>query len=258
MTSHRTASLIRSTAALVLVACHGLALAWGSDAHQLVARIAQAQLSPKAQQGIQALLDQEPGSTLVSISTWADEVRNPATAPWHYLNFPKGDCNYQPERDCPNGSCVVEAINRQVEALKSASDSQKRLMALKYVVHLVGDVHQPLHAGWGEDRGGNSYQLQAFMRGSNLHAFWDSGMIRYFKEQDAGWADSVLKQAVQSAKTWQPKDAAQESCQVVREDSFYPPRSVGSEYAEQYRATLTQRLTLAGQRLATLLNGVWP
>lgn len=244
--------------ALVLLTTNEASWAWGSDGHQLVARIAQAQLSPKAQQAVKTLLDQEPGSTLVSISTWADEVRNPATAPWHYLNFPKGDCNYQPDRDCPNGNCVVEAINRQVEVLKAEPDPQKRLLALKYVVHLVGDVHQPLHAGWGEDRGGNSYQLQAFMRGSNLHAFWDSGMIRYFKEQDAGWADTVLKQSGQTAKSWQPKDAAQESCQVVREDSFYPPRTVGSDYADQYRATLTQRLTVAGQRLATLLNRVWP
>lgn len=159
--------ILLNAATLTLCLAAGNAWSWGSDGHQLVARIAQSQLTSKAQQGVQALLDQEPGSTLTSISTWADEVRNPATAPWHYLNFPKGDCNYLAERDCPNGNCVVEAINRQVEVLKTESDPQKRLLALKYVVHLVGDVHQPLHAGWGEDRGGNSYQLQAFMRGSN-------------------------------------------------------------------------------------------
>lgn len=251
-----TPTLLKA-ATLTLCLAAGNAWSWGSDGHQLVARIAQSQLTPKAQQGVQALLDQEPGSTLTSISTWADEVRNPVTAPWHYLNFPKGDCNYQAERDCPNGNCVVEAINRQVEVLKTETDTQKRLLALKYVVHLVGDVHQPLHAGWGEDRGGNSYQLQAFMRGSNLHAFWDSGMIRFYKEQDANWTETVLTQANQTSKPWQAKDAAQESCQIVMEERFYPPRSVGSDYAEQYRVTLTQRLTLAGQRLATVLNGVW-
>lgn len=235
------------------------AWSWGSDAHQLVARIAQQGLTSKAQQEVQKLLDQEPGSTLQSISTWADETRNPATAAWHYINFPKGDCHYDHDRDCPDGKCVVEAINRQVEVLRTDSDPQRRFNALKYVVHLVGDVHQPLHAGWGEDRGGNTYQLQAFMRGSNLHAFWDSGMVRYYKEQESNWSQTVVQQAgTESAKPWAVRHAAEESCEIVRKDTFYPSRTVGSDYAEQYRATLTQRLSMAGSRLAQVLNGVWP
>lgn len=257
MRSETTRYALYLAFALALSAPSEVSWAWGSDGHRLVAHIAHAQLNSHDRQEVQKLLDLEPGATLEGVSTWADEVRNPATAAWHYLNFPKGDCNYQAERDCPNGNCVVDAINRQMEVLKSEPDPQKRLLALKYVVHLVGDVHQPLHAGWGDDRGGNSYQLQAFMRGSNLHAFWDSGMIRYYKEQDVNWTDTVFKQANLTAKPWQVKEAAQESCQIVIGERFYPPRMVGSDYAEQYRATLTQRLTSAGQRLATMLNGVW-
>jgi hypothetical protein len=97
------------------------------------------------------------------------------------------------------------------------------------------------------------------MRGSNLHAFWDSGMIRYFKEQDADWGQTLVPKASQETiKPWTTKLAAEESCEIVRGDSFYPPRTVGSDYAEQYRATLTLRLSLAGSRLAQVLNGVWP
>ena len=76
----------------------------------------------------------------------------------------------------------MEAIDRQAEVLKSNAPSEKRLNALKYLVHLVGDVYQPLHAGYLDDKGGNTYQLQAFMRGSNLHAFWDSGLIKNLDE----------------------------------------------------------------------------
>jgi len=242
----------------VLLAATTSAWPWGVDGHQLVARIAQERLTPKAQQEVQKLLDQEPGSTLPSISTWADETRNPTTAAWHYVNFPKGDCNYDQGRDCPDGKCVVEAINRQIDVLKTDADPEHRLRALKYVVHLVGDVHQPLHAGWGEDKGGNTYQLQAFMRGSNLHAFWDSGMIRYYKEQDSNWNQTVVQQASQEAnKPWSTKQAAEESCEIVRQDNFYPMRTVGSDYAEQYRTTVARRLSMAGNRLAQVLNGIW-
>lgn len=82
------------------------------------------------------------------------------------------------DRKCSDGNCVVEAINRQLEVLKSNAPAEKRLTALKYVVHLVADVQQPLHAGYAKDRGGNNYQLQAFMRGSNLHALWGVGLIK--------------------------------------------------------------------------------
>ncbi len=125
----------------------------------------------------------EPDETLASISTWADEHRNPASAPWHYVNFPKDSCTYDPERDCPDGKCVVDAIAKQLEILSSGAANDKRLLAFKYAVHLVADVHQPLHAGYLEDRGGNTYQLQAFMRGSNLHALWDTGLIKNLNEE---------------------------------------------------------------------------
>jgi hypothetical protein len=165
-----------------LVAHVPAALAWGSDGHQIIAMLAEAQLSPAARKEINRLLALEPGSALPNISTWADEHRKPATAPWHYVNFPRGDCNYQPERDCLDGKCVVASIDRQLEILRTSGDDEKRLIALKYVVHFIGDIHQPLHAGFGDDRGGSSYQLQAFMHGSNLHAVWDTGLIKALQQ----------------------------------------------------------------------------
>lgn len=251
---------MRRTLIAAFLACLApAALAWGVEGHQLIARIAETQLTPTARLEIQKLIAQEPGATLVSISTWADEHRNPATAPWHYVNFPRGNCHYQPDRDCPDGKCVIAAINRQAEVMRTASDPGKRLTALKYLVHLVGDIHQPLHAGWGDDRGGNSYQIQAFMRGSNLHAFWDTGMIQYFNETQPEWNKLMSSLVTQpTARTWSAEDVAEESCRIVAGDDFYPQRHAGAAYAEHFKTTLTQRLTIAGNRLAQLLNGMWP
>ena len=159
-----------------------IANAWGTEGHQVIALIAQASLTPKARAEVERLLVQEPGATLASISTWADEHRSPATAPWHYVNFPRDTCTYLESRDCPDGRCVVSAIQRQMELLRSDAPDERRLIALKYLVHLVGDVHQPLHAGYADDRGGNTYQLQALMRGTNLHALWDRWLIDSLEE----------------------------------------------------------------------------
>jgi hypothetical protein len=151
---------------------------------------------------------------------------------------------------------VVSAINRQVEVLRSSAPDDKKLLALKYVIHFVGDVHQPLHAGYGDDRGGNSYQLQAFMRGSNLHAVWDTGLIR-FLSQDAETLAARLSKVEVSSATLDAVKAAEESCRIVAKPSFYPGRLVDSPYIEEYTPVMEQRLMIAGARLASLLNGIF-
>ena len=103
---------------------------------------------------------------MASVASWADQVRTEADERWHYVNMPpEADCHYVPARDCPNGECVVGAIERQVAILRSKAPDDERLRALKYLIHFIGDVHQPLHAGHGEDKGGNTFQLQAYEQG---------------------------------------------------------------------------------------------
>lgn len=89
---------------VLAVACvfPSAAMAWGSDGHQVIAKLALAQLTPSARAEVGRLLALEPGATLASISTWADEHRNPATGPWHYINFPRDTCTYDAQRDCPD------------------------------------------------------------------------------------------------------------------------------------------------------------
>lgn len=229
------------------------ALAWGPQGHQVVANLAYAQLTPKARTEVDRLLALEPGATLASVSTWADETRDRTTTSWHYVNFPRDTCTYDARRDCPDGQCIVEAINRQLEVLASNAPDGKRLDALKYLVHFAADVHQPLHAGHADDRGGNTYQVQVFGRGTNLHALWDSGLIENTGLDTATMTARLLAASV-SAGDLDAAYAAEESCRIVGTPGFYPERKVGADYLQRFAPATEQRLAVAGTKLARTLN----
>jgi hypothetical protein len=243
--------LVASVFATTVSSAH----AWGTEGHQVIALIAQAQLTVKARAEVDRLLALEPGVTLASVSTWADEHRNPLTAPWHYVNFPRGDCMYDEQRDCPDGRCVVGAIKRELEVLRSSAPNDKKLTALKYLVHFVADVHQPLHAGYLDDKGGNTYQLQAFMRGSNLHAVGDTGLIKHLNEEPEAMAARVEKLTIgMPVSNLDAVNAAEESCNIVSLKGFYPERLVELPYIQKYTPVMERRLAAAGARLAGVLN----
>lgn len=233
----------------------GRALAWGVQGHEVVADLAWQGLQPKARQEVTRLLALEPGQTLASIATWADVNRSVATSAWHYVNFPRGTCVYVPQRDCPDGNCVVAAIEQQRDIFASNASDAERLMALKYLVHLVGDVHQPLHAGYADDRGGNQFQLRALMRGSNLHALWDSGLLHQM-DLDNATLVGVLQSLVptQDGLDLVAQHMAQESCRIVAMTDFYPSNGLSDAYVQRFTPVLQRRLALAGARLAAILN----
>ena len=243
---------------LIGPACSNGAWAWGADGHRLIADYAATRLSPAARTQIERLLALEPGATLASVSTWADEVRSPTTAAWHYVNFPRdAGCHYDSDRMCIQGTCVVGAIERQLAVLASAAPEQRRFLALKYVVHFVGDVHQPLHAGFADDRGGNSHQLQAYGRGTNLHALWDSAMLHQWPGGITALKGAMEKVPL-AAATSDPRAWAEDSCRVVSAAGFYPTRRTLDEgYTEQWNGQLVQQLAAAGQRLAEALNAAF-
>lgn len=149
----------------------------------------------------------------------------------------------------------MAAIDKQTEILASNAPDEKRLLALKYVVHLVADVHQPLHAGYKDDRGGNNYQLQAFMRGSNLHAVWDTGLIKSLNLDTASIVKSLLVRPLPNSRpAFTAATAAQESCRLVGKPGFYPDRLVTPAYIEEYTPAMLYLLALAGARVAEVLN----
>ena len=254
-----TVTACRGLLAVVLALHMQAALAWGVAGHRVVAELAWEQLTAPARAAVSRLLALEPGATLASVASWADVNRDDATRSWHFVNFPKGTCRYDPVRDCPDGQCVLAAAERQMAVLASAASNAEKLVALKYVVHLVADVHQPLHAGHADDRGGNRYQVQAFGNGTNLHALWDTGLL---DERNA--TTRMLVHALSAlpvsalALDLDLTHAARESCQIVEMAGFYPPHKLPDDYAVRFTPILEQRLALAGARLAGLLNGLWP
>ena len=231
------------------------AWSWGAQGHEVIAAVAWQRLTPQARQEVSRLLALEPGETMVSVATWADEHRSPATGVWHYVNFPRSGCNYDAVRDCPDGRCVVAAIAHQRAVLASQAGDAQRLKALKYLVHLVGDVHQPLHAGYQDDRGGNRFQLQAWMHARNLHAVWDSGLLRNMDLDNDAVASLLVATPIAShAPDLDPVHMAHESCRLVAQPGFYPDAGVNAAYTQRFTPVLRQRLTLAATRLAAIIN----
>lgn len=243
------------------------AAAFGPLGHRIIGDLAQRQLTPAAAAQVRALLAGEPDPTLAGVSNWADELRDndpdrgKATARWHYVNFPHGDCAYAPARDCPDGNCVVAAINRNFLALSDRSRSNpERAEALKFLVHFVGDVHQPLHAGYRDDRGGNDFQINYRDEGSNLHSVWDS-LILDSRHLDAdAYAAALIKQSPPPFDATRRSDRpavewAQESCRIVQQPGLYPASHTLTEaYLTAQRPRVEQRLRQAGARLADMIN----
>ncbi len=226
--------------------------------------IARQHLAPEAAKAAEALLALEPeaGATLASVASWADRIRDKNTAAWHYVNLPRdADCRYVAARDCPGDDCVVGALEVQVKRLASNAPPAERLEALKWVVHLVGDLHQPLHAGFADDRGGNTYQLQAFEKGTNLHAVWDSGLLREIEPNAAvlaarlDEADLAMRSPMPSTSLgFAPAAWAQQSCRIASRADFYPPRELPAAYVQVFSPVVQAQLRDAGLRLAATLN----
>ena len=253
---HRPLRAVAVLVPLLTLACHPLtATAWGPEAHRLVAALAERQLTVASKAEVQRLLALQPGATLVSISTEADGTRTAATAPWHYVNLARdADCRYDAARDCVGGQCAVSAIETQIGVLSSSASEADRLQALKYLVHLVADLHQPLHAAFADDRGGNRYQVQAFGAGTNLHAVWDVGLVENWPGGPVALRTEAAMLRVSPVPSG-PSDWAAESCRVASAPAFYPSdRTIGSDYVKRWKGTVLSRLVLAARRLAGILN----
>lgn len=251
----------------------GQAQGWGKLGHRVVGEIAEARLNAPARAAVAELLRGEAEPSLAGIANWADELRdnNPdlgkRSSRWHYLNFPRpmagataDACHYEPARDCRDGDCVVAAIETQRRILADRRQpSAARLQALKFVVHFVGDVHQPLHAGYADDLGGNTAQLRYGGEGTNLHRVWDHWIIQASGYQDAAaYAAHLATQSAAAVDDERRSGApvwAEESCRIVKQPGFYPAkRRLPAAYITHYRPVVEQRLRQAGVRLADLLN----
>ncbi|TKV40706.1 S1/P1 Nuclease, partial [Sphingobium sp. MP9-4] len=165
---------------LILLSITSPAFAWGPIGHRVTGAIADRNLSGVARANVQLLLGDED---LAQAATWPDDMKSdPAdfwqkqASPWHYVTVREGDA--YTSADAPPEGDAMSALARFTATLRdpAASMDDKRL-ALRFVVHIIGDLHQPLHAGGGNDRGGNDMKVSWFGRSTNLHSVWDSAMI---------------------------------------------------------------------------------
>jgi hypothetical protein len=256
--------MARIVIALVLLMVPAPAWAWGAQGHEIIATIAAHQLTARARTQVARLLGSP--AMLVHDSNWADEVRDrrPETGPWHYVDIPLGAQRYVPARHCRAGQCVVAQIIAARQTLADARQpAARRAEALRFLIHLVADLHQPLHAADNHDRGGNEVRINLEGRRTNLHQLWDTRIVEAMGRDTARTA-AAIEGAVsrQQRMAWQsgaPAAWADESHRIAR-DHVYPMvegrRSLRLP-ASTLRAAMPatrEQLAKAGVRLAWLLN----
>jgi len=254
--------------------------AWGDLGHQLVGELAQRQLNLEASARVQELLRDEPVPTLAGVAMWADHLRasDPerfkATARWHYVNMPEGTCRFVATRDCPAGNCVLGAIEAQSQLLRDPTQSiEVRRDALKFIVHFMGDIHQPLHSTNRPDHGANDFQIslrtdippEEYARehykdgtmDTNLHAVWDYYVLASAKLPLGEYADRLAASSRPPTHQRKPEVWAMESCKLIDRDAIYPrSHDIDALYLNAMRPLAERRVEQAADRLARLLNEI--
>jgi hypothetical protein len=250
-------------------------LAWGTQGHRLVARIAENHLTTTARRAVRNLLGSD---RMPDVASWADQNHDGNTQTWHYVNMPREASTYNRDRDCPTRGgidsrggrwrdCVVDRILYNQQRLTDSSLSRSgRATALKFLIHLVGDVHQPFHTV-AEDRGGNAVEVSAFgstecgARGDlacNLHGVWDGTLLAHRRLNDGKYIDAleslIRDRRLESKAGGTPADWAKESHDLARTVSVSNHGTIDEAYYRRTIAIVDERLALAGLRLATLLN----
>jgi hypothetical protein len=281
-------------AALILFACAAPlpARAWGDEGHRVVALIADSLLRPDVRRRVNAMLATDTDSLtahdIASEATWADAYREAdidgsrmRTRQWHFVDIEI----YAPSLDeaCfkhkplppgtlaslgPQNSCVVDKINQfAAELADPQTEADERLFALKFLLHLVGDIHQPLHASDDEDHGGNRKHITASgFRSGNLHHYWDTEFVAALGSSPAQIAASLRAQiSPAQIRDWSrgaPADWAMQSFALARDDGYgqLPPAGsrggyrLGPAYIDMAVRDVRLQLARAGVRLAAVLN----
>ena len=235
---------------------------WGQNGHRIVGQLAEWHLSKKAKKNIEALLK---GETLPMVANWMDEIRSDdrydyATT-WHYLTVEDGK-GYDPYIQDKGGDAYAQLL-KIIVALKNDKLSDKEeIEFLKMLVHLVGDLHQPLHVGRGDDRGGNDIDVYYFNQRTNLHSVWDTKMIEGQNLSYTEMAQHLNKRDDKSIKEQlQAADPAEwlKEAQDLRPMVYDIPENgrLFYEYNYKYFDLVEDRLFAAGIRLAGILNSIY-
>jgi S1/P1 Nuclease len=265
---------IRSTLAFATLFCITLqSWAWGREGHRLTALVAEQYLTPETKAQIAELLHRE---TIAGVAPWADEFRldHPETAGWHYVDIPKGE-RFDRKRDCPEPAanptspwrdCVTDRILFFEGRLGDTSLSpSERAQALKFLVHFIGDIHQPFHT-YGDDRGGNGISV-TFLGSSicgtfkcNLHAVWDDQIIEDQNLSEKKYTERLLQEIKDN--NWErlsggePTTWANASHHYAEEAVAPNGALITHVYVAEESKIVDAELALGGLRLARVLNRI--
>jgi hypothetical protein len=281
-------------ACLCIAAWPGPVWAWGDEGHEVIALIAQSRLDPIARKNVDALLAADPDTltapNMAAASTWADKFRDVnrdgarhKTGLWHFVDLeitgpdldracfghpvlPTGT----PASEGPAQDCVVDKIDEfGAELTNPATSEAERIVALKFLLHLVGDMHQPLHASDDHDRGGNDKRVSAAgMRAETLHHYWDTEFVEQLGAGPQQIAAQLIPRiSAADASTWaqgNPATWAMESFKVAKDDAYGrlpAPNDRGKyrlpdAYIAMADRDVALQLSKAGVRLAVMLNRV--
>lgn len=236
---------------------------WGQKGHDIIARIAEAHLTPKAQKAVNEALD---GYKMMYYSSWMDNVRNQpeykSMKTWHYANVDEGE-SYQTMQKSSDGD-VYTALTQVISTLKSgkANDSVSKLY-IKVLVHLMGDLHCPMHAGRLTDLGGNRFPVKWFGNATNLHAIWDTDMIESTRKWSySEWQqniDVVSAKQVAEITSGNPLKWFNETVDIGKGLYLNAEENMNCsyDYMKDNYPTLEQQLLRAGYRLAAVLNEIY-
>lgn len=235
---------------------------WGRNGHRATAQIADTYLTRKARRNIQELLD---GQTLALVSTYADEIKSDPSyrsyGPWHYINFPfDKSLDEHPRSD--RGDLLL-GIETSIAVLKDdQSSKEEKVFHLKLLVHLMGDLHQPMHVGKAIDKGGNDFQVKWFGQGTNLHSVWDTEMIESYEMSYSELASNAVPLGIGqynmltdgSLEDWIMETRS--LCLDVYENTRKGEK-LGYDYMYRYMGKVQDQLRKGGVRLAYILNQIF-
>ncbi len=237
--------------------------AWGRDGHATVGILAMEMLPVSTSAKLRGVLGSTDDQTMLKACNWPDAIRETEqwawTYPLHYINIPQGEARYSKPRDCPDQLCATEGIKKYAAILADKQASQEsRQQAFGWICHLTGDLHQPLHAGYAFDRGGNNFDIDFSGEQMNLHNFWDRALI----QQRAGdWQHlvAVLRQspAPPAGDNWTPAMVdrwTEESHQLVETEIYPESPEISQCYADRSWALLQRRINTAATHLALIIR----
>jgi hypothetical protein len=250
------------TSLLLTIACLN-AWAWGQKGHDVTAYIAEQHLTPTAKAAVESILD---GRSIIYWANWLDNASHQRplayTKTWHYKNIDEG-VRYEEAPANPAGDAVT-AIKSRIEILNNPESSlEERQLALKILIHVVGDIHMPLHMGHATDLGGNRIKVKFFNRENNLHSVWDSSL----PESAHKWSYTEWQQQIDRANpalqteiiSGTVDDWAKETVAIASDvyTYFQPGANISYNDIARWTPTIEQQFLRGGLRLAYLLNTIF-